>query len=68
MGLFDFIFGRKKHCRLGIKTCSFCPHNPKKKLYEEEKIQREKGYLYFIGRDGYIWAAPLKHNNSKFSN
>jgi len=30
----------------------------------KEKIQREKGYLYFIGKDGYIWAAPMKHNKS----
>ena len=30
----------------------------------KEKIQREKGYLYFIGKDGYVWAAPMKHNTS----
>jgi len=30
----------------------------------KEKIQREKGYLYFIGKDGYVWAAPMKHNKS----
>ena len=27
-----------------------------------EKISREDGYLYYIGKDGYVWAAPMKHN------
>ncbi|MCI0504456.1 hypothetical protein L0Y65_07175 [Candidatus Micrarchaeota archaeon] len=27
-----------------------------------EKISREDGYLYFVGKDGYVWAAPMKHN------
>ena len=27
-----------------------------------EKISREDGYLYYVGKDGYVWAAPLKHN------
>ncbi|MDD1660084.1 MAG: hypothetical protein LUQ62_02635 [Methanomicrobiales archaeon] len=27
-----------------------------------EKIKREAGYLYFVGKDGYVWAAPMKHN------
>jgi len=27
-----------------------------------EKIAREEGYLYFVGKDGYVWAAPMKHN------
>ncbi|MDD1639475.1 MAG: hypothetical protein LUO87_05320 [Methanomicrobiales archaeon] len=27
-----------------------------------EKIKRESGYLYFVGKDGYVWAAPMKHN------
>ena len=30
----------------------------------KEKIQREKGFLYFIGKDGYVWAAPMKHNKT----
>jgi hypothetical protein len=30
----------------------------------KEKINREKGYLYFIGKDGYVWAAPMKHNKT----
>ena len=30
----------------------------------KEKILREKGYLYFIGKDGYVWAAPMKHNKT----
>jgi hypothetical protein len=25
-------------------------------------LQRKPGYLYFIGKDGYIWGAPMKHN------
>jgi hypothetical protein len=29
-----------------------------------EKISREDGYLYYIGKDGYVWAAPMKHNKS----
>jgi len=29
-----------------------------------EKIKRENGYLYYIGKDGYVWAAPMKHNKS----
>ncbi|MGD1004846.1 MAG: hypothetical protein ABR887_05430 [Methanoregulaceae archaeon] len=28
----------------------------------KEKISREKGYLYFVGKDGYVWAAPMKSN------
>ena len=31
---------------------------------DKEEIVREKGYLYFIGKDGYIWAAPMKHNKT----
>ncbi|MGB9719233.1 MAG: hypothetical protein ACPL06_01415 [Candidatus Anstonellales archaeon] len=30
----------------------------------KEKINREEGYLYFIGKDGYVWATPMKHNKS----
>jgi hypothetical protein len=29
-----------------------------------EKINREEGYLYYIGKDGYVWATPMKHNKS----
>lgn len=29
-----------------------------------EKVVREDGYLYFVGKDGYVWAAPMKHNKS----
>ena len=28
----------------------------------KEKIVREDGYLYYIGKDGYVWRAPMKHN------
>ena len=27
-----------------------------------EKINREDGYLYYVGKDGYVWASPMKHN------
>ena len=29
-----------------------------------EKVKRENGFLYYIGKDGYVWAAPMKHNKS----
>lgn len=28
----------------------------------KEKVDRETGYLYFIGKDGYVWRAPMKRN------
>lgn len=28
----------------------------------KEKIDREDGYLYFIGKDGYAWRTPMKTN------
>jgi len=31
---------------------------------KNEGIKREKGFLYFLGKDGYIWAAPMKHNTT----
>jgi len=27
-----------------------------------EKIKREDGYLYYVGKDGYVWAVPMRHN------
>ena len=27
-----------------------------------EKVKREAGYLYYVGKDGYVWAAPMKSN------
>ncbi|MEM0438235.1 MAG: hypothetical protein QXU54_02950 [Candidatus Micrarchaeia archaeon] len=27
-----------------------------------ERIKREDGYLYFVGKDGYVWAVPMRHN------
>ena len=27
-----------------------------------ERISREDGYLYYVGKDGYVWRAPMKHN------
>ncbi|BCS90855.1 MAG: hypothetical protein ARM1_0312 [Candidatus Micrarchaeota archaeon] len=29
-----------------------------------EKIEREEGYLYYVGKDGYVWKAPTKANRS----
>ena len=28
-----------------------------------EKIEREDGYLYFLGKDGYAWRTPMKTNS-----
>jgi rubrerythrin len=27
-----------------------------------ERILREEGYLYFLGKDGYVWKTPTKLN------
>ena len=27
-----------------------------------EKIVRDAGYLYYIGKDGYVWRSPMKFN------
>lgn len=27
-----------------------------------EKIKRESGYLYYVGKDGYVWKTPMKVN------
>jgi hypothetical protein len=32
------------------------------RLVGSEKIHRENGYLYYLGKDGYVWAAPMKSN------
>jgi len=34
----------------------------KGKKVGHEKVSRESGYLYYIGKDGYVWRAPMKHN------
>jgi hypothetical protein len=28
------------------------------------KIAKEKGFMYYIGKDGYVWAAPMKRNKT----
>ncbi|HLF07164.1 MAG TPA: hypothetical protein VI893_08355 [Thermoplasmata archaeon] len=28
----------------------------------KEKIERKKGFLYFVGKDGYVWQVPTKTN------
>ncbi|MEM4366877.1 MAG: hypothetical protein QW035_01970 [Candidatus Anstonellales archaeon] len=25
-------------------------------------VQVEKGYLYYLANDGYVWRVPMKHN------
>ncbi|MEM3373324.1 MAG: hypothetical protein QXF76_03865 [Candidatus Anstonellales archaeon] len=32
------------------------------KKVSNEKIEREEGYLYYVGKDGYVWKSPMKHN------
>jgi hypothetical protein len=26
-----------------------------------DKIERKPGYMYYLGKDGYVWASPMKH-------
>jgi hypothetical protein len=26
----------------------------------KEKVERKAGYLYYIGRDGYVWQVPMR--------
>ena len=28
----------------------------------KEKISREDGFLYFLGKDGYVWKTPTARN------
>lgn len=28
----------------------------------KERITREPGYLYYLGKDGYVWANPMRSN------
>ena len=30
-----------------------------------EKLSRDDGYLYYVGKDGYVWAAPKKMYKGK---
>ena len=32
------------------------------KKISTEKITREPGYLYYLGKDGFVWRAPMKIN------
>ena len=27
-----------------------------------EKLSRDDGYLYYVGKDGYVWRTPMKAN------
>ncbi|MDE1824381.1 MAG: hypothetical protein KGI00_03065 [Candidatus Micrarchaeota archaeon] len=27
-----------------------------------EKVDREDGYLYFLGKDGFVWRTPMRNN------
>lgn len=29
-----------------------------------ERVTREKGYLYYLGADGFLWKTPTKNNTS----
>lgn len=29
-----------------------------------ESIKREEGYLYYLGKDGYVWQNPTRSNKS----
>lgn len=29
-----------------------------------ESVDREDGFLYFLGKDGYVWRTPMKNNPS----
>lgn len=31
----------------------------------KEKIQKEEGWLYYFGSDGYIWAAPTREKQKE---
>lgn len=28
----------------------------------DEKITRDDGYLYFLGKDGFVWRTPMRNN------
>ena len=28
----------------------------------KQKIVRKAGYLYFVGKDGYVWQVPMRAN------
>ncbi len=30
----------------------------------EERITREEGYLYYLGKDGFVWQNPTRSNKS----
>lgn len=31
-------------------------------IMTDERIKREDGYLYYLGKDGYVWRTPMKSN------
>jgi hypothetical protein len=28
-----------------------------------ERVERDDGYLYYLGKDGYVWKTPMKTNS-----
>ena len=28
----------------------------------KEKVDRDNGYLYYLGKDGYVWRTPMRNN------
>jgi hypothetical protein len=52
----------RRHLSLSKPNCGFEVFKWEPKL--EKKKLCESGFLYFIGKDGYVWAAPMKHNKT----
>jgi hypothetical protein len=38
--------------------------NEKAERITKKPIEREPGYLYFLGKDGFVWRNPMKSNKS----
>jgi len=28
----------------------------------DERVDRDEGYLYYLGRDGFVWRTPMRSN------
>lgn len=33
-------------------------------IISKTRIERKPGYLYYLGKDGYVWASPMKSNKT----
>ncbi len=38
--------------------------NKKGERVSKEAIKREEGYLYFLGKDGFVWKMPMRSNKT----